>query len=99
MHVLVVKFHSSLADHQVRELLHRRVPSVAAAPGLLQKYYTREASTGDYVGVHLFDSKDSLERYRDSELSRSLPLVYQSTAQPRVEVFEVLFQLRSEPET
>lgn len=96
MHILVVKFHSGLPDCQVQQLLHQRVPSVSAAHGLVQKYYTREVATGDYVGVHVFDSEESLECYRNSELSRSLPLVYQTTAKPRVEVFEVLFQLRPE---
>jgi hypothetical protein len=94
MHVLIVKFHSALPDPDVRELLERRTSSVLVMPGLLQKYYTREASSGDHVGVHVFESEESLDRYRNSEVSRSLPSVYQTTSPPRVEVFEVLFQLR-----
>ncbi len=96
MHILVVKFHSGLADSEVRNLLQHRLPSVLVVPGLLQKYYAREGSTGDYVGVHVFDSEESLVRYRNSELSQSLPMAYAILEQPRVETFEVLFPLRSE---
>jgi hypothetical protein len=96
MHILVVKFHSGLADFEVHKLLQRRLPSVLLVPGLLQKYYAREGSTGDYVGVHVFDSQESLMRYRHSELSQSLPVAYATSEQPRVETFEVLFPLRPE---
>jgi len=99
MHILVVKFHSGLDDSEVHKLLHQRLPSVLLVPGLLQKYYAREASTGDYVGVHVFDSRESLVEYRHSELSRSLPAAYATSQQPRVETFEVLFPLRSEVRT
>jgi len=98
MHILIVKFHSGLAESEVQQLLHQRLPAVSATPGLLQKHYTREALTGDYIGVHVFDSEKSLECFRNSELSRSLPHVYQTTAQPRVEVLEVFLQLRPEVE-
>jgi len=98
MHILIVKFRSELAQYEVQQLLQQRLPAVSAAPGLLQKYYTREASTGDYVGVHVFDSEESLRCYSNCELSQSLPLVYRTTAQPRVEVLQVLFQLRPELE-
>jgi len=98
MHILIVKFRSGLAESEVQQILQQRLPAVYAAPGLLQKYYTREASIGDYVGVHVFDSEESLQCYRNCELSRSLPLVYRTTALPRVEALEVVFQLRPEAE-
>ena len=98
MRILIVKFSSPLADSEVQQLFQQRLPAVSAAPGRLQKYYTREASSGDYIGVHVFDSDESLECYRNCELSRSLPSVYRTTAPPRVEVLEVLFQLRPELE-
>jgi hypothetical protein len=96
MHILLVKFHSGLADSEVRKLLQERLPSVLVVPGLLQKYYAREGSTGDYVGVHVFESEEFLMQYRHSELSRSLPVLYATSEQPRVETFEVLFSLRPE---
>jgi hypothetical protein len=96
MYILIVKFHSWLTDSEVHKLLQERLPSVLVVPGLLQKYYAREASTGDYVGLHVFDSEESLIRYRHSELSRSLPVAYATSEQPRAETFEVLFPLRPE---
>jgi hypothetical protein len=91
MFMLFVKFHTELDDAQVSRLLDKRLPEFRAVPGLLQKYYAREPATGDYVGVYLFDSEESLLRYRSSDLARSIPAVYHVVGAPRVEVFELLF--------
>jgi len=37
-----------------------------------------------------------MRRYRQSELARTTPVAYKVEGQPRIEVFEVLFPLRSE---
>jgi hypothetical protein len=98
MVILLVKFHSGLPDAEVLRLLEERLPQFRAVPGLLQKYYAREPSTGDYVGVYLFDSEESLLAYRGSELAASIPGVYRVEGAPRREVLELLFPLRSEGE-
>jgi hypothetical protein len=97
MFMLLVKFHSSLPDDEVLRLLEERLPQFRAVPGLVQKYYAREPSTGDYVGVYLFDSEESLLGYRSSELAASIPGVYQVEGAPRREILQLLFPLRAEP--
>lgn len=92
MFMLLVKFHTGLEDARVRQLLDQRLPQFRAVPGLLQKYYAREPVTGDYLGVYLFDSEESLLQYRSSELARSIPAVYDVVGAPRVEVFKLLFK-------
>ncbi len=62
----------------------------------MQKYFCREPATGEYAGVYLWDSEESMRRYRQSELARTTPAAYKVEGQPRVEVFEVLFPLRSD---
>ena len=94
MSMLLVKFHTKLDDTQVRRLLEERLPQFRAVPGLIQKYYARERATGDYIGVYLFDSEESLLRYRSSDLARSIPGVYEVVGSPRVEMLEMLFKLR-----
>ena len=47
MHLLLVKFHSGLSHDDVVQNLEERLPLFRAVPGLIQKYYAREAATGD----------------------------------------------------
>lgn len=96
MFILLVKFHSGLDDNEVKRNMEGRLGMFRAVPGLIQKYYAQEPSTGDYCGIYLFDSEESLQNYRGSELARSIPPTYQLVGAPRVEVMEVLYPLRSE---
>ena len=97
MFMLLVKFHSGLLHEQVLRLMDERLPQFRAVPGLVQKYYAREPATGDYVGIYLFDSEESLLRYRSSELAASIPATYQVEGTARREVLELLFPLHAEP--
>jgi hypothetical protein len=94
MFMLLVKFQSGLPHEEVLRVMHERLPQFRAVPGLVQKYYARESSTGDYVGIYLFDSEESLVRYRESELAASIPGTYQVEGTPRRELSELLFALR-----
>jgi hypothetical protein len=94
MHMLLVKFHSGHDDQTVSRLLDERLPLFRAVPGLVQKYYAREESSGDYVGCYLFESKQALLDYRASDLAKSIPPTYAIEGAPRVEMLEILFPLR-----
>ena len=98
MHMLLVKFHSGLTEDVVRRNLEERLPLFRAVRGLKQKYYAREPSSGDYVGIYLFESEAALNDYRGSELAKSIPPVYQIEGASRVEVVELLFPLHEEPD-
>jgi len=87
-----VKFSSPLSDDEVRAVMERRAPEFRQVPGLLQKYYGRETTTGDTCGIYIFDSEDSLQAFRRTELARTIPRAYQVES-PRIEVFELLFPL------
>ncbi|HUS28215.1 MAG TPA: hypothetical protein VMZ53_06895 [Kofleriaceae bacterium] len=94
MHMLLVKFHSGLDDKTVARLLEERLPLFRAVPGLVQKYYAREESSGDYVGCYLFESKQAVLDYRASELAKSIPPTYAVEGVAGIEMLEVLFPLR-----
>jgi len=55
----------------------------------------RDPESGDICGVYFFKDKQSLNTYRESELARSIPDVYEAE-DVRRENFEVLFSLRPE---
>lgn len=96
MVIQFVKLRSGLSDAEVRRVMDERTPEFRRVPGLLQKYFCREGETGEYAGIYLWDSKESMHKYRQSELARSTPSAYKLETQPRIEVFDVLFPLRSE---
>ena len=95
MIIQIVKFKSGISDAEVHRTMQERAPQFRALPGLLQKYYVREADSGAFSGIYLWDCEESLRSFRSSELARSIPTAYQVVGQPRVETFEVLFPLRA----
>jgi hypothetical protein len=94
MIIQTVKFKSGLSDAEVRRIMENRAPQFRALLGLLQKYYVREADSGEYSGIYIWDGEESLRSFRSSELARSIPAAYRIVGEPRVETFEVLFPLR-----
>jgi heme-degrading monooxygenase HmoA len=96
MIVQVVKFASRLPEHETRRVMEERAPQYRALPGLLQKYYVRDATTGELGGISVWDSAASLRAFRASDLAQTIATAYQVVGQPRIETFAVLFPLRDE---
>ncbi|HXZ45045.1 MAG TPA: YdhR family protein [archaeon] len=96
MVIQFVKLRSGLSDAEVRQVMEDRTPEFRRVPGLLQKYFCRDSQTGEYAGVYLWDTAESMRQYRQSEFARSTPAAYKVEGQPRIEVLDVLFPLRSE---
>jgi heme-degrading monooxygenase HmoA len=94
MIIRFVKFKSALSNSEVMRLFKQRAPEYHKLPGLLQKHYIRDKHTGEYGAVYLWDSMKSMQEFQQSELSRSIPLVYKIENQPRVEILDVAFTLR-----
>src|SRR5215217_7853849 len=70
-------------------------------PGLVQKYYGYEPDSGAFCGCYIFDSEESRQAFRQSELARTIPAAYQFAAaaeEVRVEAYEVLFPLYEMPQ-
>ena len=88
-----VKFSSPLTEDEVLAVMERRAPEFREVPGLLQKFYGREVDTGDTCGIYVFDSQESLQSFRQTELARTIPSAYRIES-PRIEVFDLLFPLR-----
>jgi hypothetical protein len=92
-----VRITSSLAQEEVRRIMVERAPRFREVPGLLQKYYGHEPSSGAFCGCYIFDSEESRQAFRQSELARTIPGAYQAE-EVRVEAYEVLFPLYEVPQ-
>jgi heme-degrading monooxygenase HmoA len=94
MVVQVIRFQSSLDYESVLKIARERAPDFEKLPGLVQKYYTQTADGSRIAGIYVWDSAESLEQYRASELAASIPETYQVQGTPEIEVYEVAFCLR-----
>lgn len=93
-YILVVKFKSPLPYDEVVSLIHNRADAFRSTDGLIQKYYSRDPVSGDYVGVYLWERDNALEAFRKSNLRETIAKVYQVEGEPRMETFEIFYTLR-----
>jgi hypothetical protein len=90
--VLYVRIRSDLdSDEFDRRLLERR-PQFREIPGLLQKVYGRDHTTGDVCGIYYFESEEALDAFRETELAQTIPAAYEAI-DVRREVYDVLYSL------
>ena len=94
MIIQIIKLKSVLSEEILLEKAKERVPKFKAIPGLLQKYYVKLPRKNQYSGIYVWDSIESLQSFRESELAASIPQAYKLTEPPEIEVMDVLFQLR-----
>ena len=93
--VLFVRIKSDLDPEELDRRLNERKPRFLEVPGLIQKIYGRDETTGDACGIYFFESKEALAAFRDTELAKTIPTAYEAT-DIRREVYEVLFPLKPE---
>ncbi len=92
--ILLVRFKTPLTENEVMQVANERAPEFRALKGLQQKYYLRDAATGEVAGLYLWDSDSSLAEYGKSQLRASIAKAYKTEGEPRVEVYKVLMPLR-----
>lgn len=89
-----IKLKSDLSEEELLKTAKEREPNFQALSGLIQKYYVKLQKPGEYAGVYVWESKESLQAFRESELAATIPQAYQLIEAPSVEIGEILFQLR-----
>ena len=94
MIIQIIKLKSGLSEDELLKTAKEREPKFKDIPGLIQKYYVKLGEPGQYGGVYVWDSKDSLKAYQDSDLASSIPQAYKLLEAPDIEILDVLFQLR-----
>lgn len=94
MIVQFVRLKSPLTEDDLLEIAHDRAPQFRAIKGLLQKYYVRLPEPCTYGGIYIWDSVESLQQFKDSELASTIGSSYQVSEPPTVELMNLLFSLR-----
>ena len=90
--ILFVRIESDLDPEEFERRLLERRPRFHEVPGLVQKIYGRDNSTGHVCGIYFFESEDALAHFRETELAKTIPSAYEAKAVRR-EVYEVLYPL------
>ena len=93
--ILFVRVKSDLEPDELERRALERRPRFRDVPGLVQKIYGRDESTGDVCGIYFFENQKALAAFRDSELAKTIPTAYEAT-EVRREVYGVLFPLYPE---
>lgn len=89
-----VKLRTALPEEELMRIARERAPEFRAIDGLVQKYYVRREEPGEFGGVYIWDSAESLAAFRESSLAQTIAAAYRVTEPPEVEIAEVLFPLR-----
>ncbi|WP_271783721.1 YdhR family protein [Aquimarina algiphila] len=92
----IIKLKSDLPEDELLKRAEERAINFKSIPGLLQKYYIKTSNEGEYGGVYLWESEQSLKKYQESELAKSIPSAYAINQTPDIEILDVIFQLRNE---
>lgn len=90
--ILFVRVKSGLDPKELERRLIERRPRFKAVPGLIQKIYGRDESTGDVCGIYFFESQEALSAFRESELAKTIPTAYEAK-DVRREAYEILYPL------
>jgi hypothetical protein len=90
--ILFVRIKSRLDAEEIEKRARERLPRFQQVPGLVQKFYARDETTGDVCGIYFFKDRQSLVAYRDTELAKTIPDAYEAV-DVRPEVYELMFPL------
>ena len=90
--ILFVRLKSELDAKELERRLVERRPRFHDVPGLVQKIYARDETTGDVCGIYFFEDQAALTAFRETELAQTIPNAYEAV-DIRREVYEVLYPL------
>ncbi len=92
--VLLVKFNSILSQEDLQKTCVEDLEVFRNVPGLIQKYYISEESTGAISGFYIFRNKKAREAFWNSELAKRIPARYGGIPDSfRVEQYEMAIVL------
>jgi hypothetical protein len=71
------------------------MPKFRDIPGLVQKYYSHDESTGELAGIYLWESRAALDAYLESDLRKTIASAYELTEPPQIESFSIVDVLKT----
>ena len=103
MIVQFVQFETSLTEEETTAVARDRLPEYQKTPGLVQKYYLKLGKPNHYGGLMIWESKEAMLAFRDSDLGKTIAASYKVIGAPDIDIHELMFPLRDtvsyEPET
>ena len=94
MEVYILLFRTGLPVEELMKVSSIRRELFKKVKGPVQKYYISDTESDRVGGVYIFDTKENLEAFKNSELSKSTPDAYQFLVDPEVKIFNVSSLLR-----
>ena len=92
--VLSVKFKSNLTPGKSIKVCQEDLETFRNVPGLLQKYYLAEETTGVISGFYIFENRNARTSFWNSELAKSITRRYGVIPESlRVEEYEMVIVL------
>ena len=92
--ILSVKFNSTLKPEELIRVGQEDLEIFKNVPGLLQKYYIAEESTGALCGFYIFETREDRTFFWKSELAKNIPARYGVIPETlRVEEYEMVIVL------
>jgi heme-degrading monooxygenase HmoA len=89
MFVSIVKFRSTLPDEAVVAMFDERADRYLELPGLVEKLYLRFRDTGEFGAVYVWETEEALNRFRKSDLARTIPQAYAIEGAAHTELADV----------
>jgi len=73
MHVQIINFElQDLSEEDYFRVCDELAPAYAAVPGLLSKVWLADSDAGSYDGVYLWESRQAMEEFAQTELFNSV---------------------------
>ena len=95
--VLAVKFNTRHSAEELMTVCQEDLDIFKNIPGLVQKYYVTEESTGSVSGIYLFETKDDRKVFQASDLAKSIPIRYRVIPESlRAEEYDIAIILNDE---
>ncbi len=89
MEIMVLIFETGLKIEELTKTSNERFDKFQHVKDLLQKFYISDPNSDQVGGIYVFDSKENLEAFRESELSKSTSEAYKFLEPADVKFFNV----------
>lgn len=94
--VLAVKFYSTYGSADLVDLFKQDLDVFRNVPGLLEKYYIAEETTGAKGGIYIFDSTETRDLFWNSQLAQEIPALYGVKPETlRIEQYEITIDMNA----
>jgi heme-degrading monooxygenase HmoA len=95
MIIQIIRFKTRLSYDEVNQRFNERADQYRKVPGLIQKYYVK-FDEGEYGGVYVWNSKESLNAWRNTNLSSTVAATYEVEGEPSRQLAEVMLALNKD---